>query len=50
MDYRREDVASWLASCAGCGMCEQSCPSHLPLSIIFTNVKQKVKEALKDAA
>ena len=47
--YRREDVAGWLASCAGCGMCEQSCPQHLPLSIIFTHVKQKVKETLDDA-
>ena len=47
--YRREDVAGWLASCAGCGMCEQSCPQHLPLSIIFTHVKQKVKETLESA-
>ena len=47
--YRREDVAGWLASCAGCGMCEQACPQHLPLSIIFTHVKQKVKETLEGA-
>jgi formate dehydrogenase subunit beta len=45
--FRREDVANWLASCAGCGMCEQACPKHLPLSIIFTHVKQKVKETLE---
>jgi len=44
--YRREDVAAWLASCAGCGMCEQSCPQHLPLSIIFTHVKQQLQQAL----
>jgi len=47
--YRREDVAAWMASCAGCGMCEQSCPQHLPLSIIFTHVKQKLVETLKSA-
>jgi formate dehydrogenase subunit beta len=47
--FRREDVANWLASCAGCGMCEQACPQHLPLSIIFTHVKQKVKETLEAA-
>ena len=47
--YRREDVAGWLASCAGCGMCEQSCPQHLPLSIIFTHVKQKLAETLEGA-
>jgi formate dehydrogenase subunit beta len=47
--YLREDVANWMASCAGCGMCEQACPQHLPLSIIFTHVKQKVKETLASA-
>ncbi len=48
--YDREDVAGWLASCAGCGMCEQACPQHLPLSIIFTHVKQKLAETLENAA
>jgi formate dehydrogenase subunit beta len=47
--YRREDVENWLASCAGCGMCEQSCPQHLPLSIIFSHVKQKLAETLESA-
>jgi predicted aldo/keto reductase-like oxidoreductase len=27
-------------------MCEQSCPQHLPLSIIFTHVKQQMEQAL----
>jgi predicted aldo/keto reductase-like oxidoreductase len=31
-------------------MCEQSCPQHLPLSIILTHVKQKVAEAMEAAA
>jgi formate dehydrogenase subunit beta len=44
--YNREDIAGWLASCAGCGMCEQSCPQNLPLSIIFSHVKQKLAESL----
>ncbi len=44
--YQRDDVVNWLVSCAGCGMCEQSCPQHLPLSIIFTHVKQKLMETL----
>ncbi len=44
--YRREDVITWLASCVGCGMCEQSCPKSLPLSIIFTHVKQQLEQAL----
>jgi formate dehydrogenase subunit beta len=47
--YNREDVAEWLAYCAGCGMCEQACPQHKPLSIIFTHVKQKLTDILKPA-
>jgi len=44
--YERQDVVNWLVDCAGCGMCEQSCPKHMPLSIIFTHVKQSLKETL----
>jgi formate dehydrogenase subunit beta len=40
--YERSEVINWLVSCAGCGMCEQSCPSHLPLSIIFTHIHQQL--------
>ncbi len=42
--YPREAVASWLVSCAGCGMCESSCPGHLPLAAIFANIRQQVDE------
>jgi len=42
--YERQDVIEWLVDCAGCGMCEQSCPKHLPLSIIFTHVKRSLEE------
>jgi formate dehydrogenase subunit beta len=44
--YERQDVVEWLVDCAGCGMCEQSCPKHMPLSIIFTHVKQSLEDAL----
>lgn len=44
--FLREDVANWLVSCAGCGMCEQACPNNLPLSIIFTHVRQEIEKAL----
>ncbi|MBU2527500.1 MAG: 4Fe-4S dicluster domain-containing protein, partial [Bacteroidetes bacterium] len=44
--FVKDEIANWLASCAGCGMCEQSCPQHLPLSIIFTHVKQQLQQAL----
>jgi len=42
--YERQDVMRWLISCAGCGMCEQSCPSHLPLSAIFGYIREQLKE------
>jgi CO dehydrogenase/acetyl-CoA synthase alpha subunit len=34
-EYIREDVMDWLLSCSECGICEQFCPKHLPLTIIF---------------
>ena len=40
--YLREDVMEWLVSCSGCGMCEQSCPRHLPLTIIFGHIQQQL--------
>ena len=42
--FARQDVARWLVSCAGCGMCEQSCPSRLPLTAIFTHLSQQLAE------
>lgn len=40
--YIRADVMRWLVSCAGCGMCEQSCPNHLPLSSIFGYIREQL--------
>lgn len=45
--YRREDIARWLVSCAGCGMCEQACPQNQPLSAIFGHVKARLLEELR---
>ena len=42
--YNRTDVMEWLISCAGCGMCEQSCPDHLPLSSIFGYIRENLKK------
>ena len=42
--YDRSDVVRWLVSCAGCGMCEQSCPSHLPLSAIFAHIRSQLAD------
>ncbi len=32
-----------VTSCAGCGMCESACPSHIPLTTIFRAVGQEVQ-------
>jgi formate dehydrogenase subunit beta len=40
--YQREDVMRWLVSCAGCGMCEQACSQHLPLSTIFGHIREQL--------
>jgi formate dehydrogenase (coenzyme F420) beta subunit len=47
--YDRSDVVRWLVSCSGCGMCEQSCPSHLPLSAIFAHIRSQLDQELESA-
>ena len=42
--YERSSVTRWLVSCAGCGMCEQSCPNHLPISMIFAHIRQQLAQ------
>lgn len=44
--YVRDDIARWMVSCAGCGMCEQICPKHLPLNAIFIHIRQQLAESL----
>jgi formate dehydrogenase subunit beta len=36
--YQPEDLASWVLSCVGCGMCEQACEQHTALHLIFARV------------
>jgi formate dehydrogenase subunit beta len=45
--YDREQVMQWMISCAGCGMCEQVCPNHLPLVTIFTNIRQHLIDSVE---
>ncbi|MGW8144203.1 MAG: Coenzyme F420 hydrogenase/dehydrogenase, beta subunit C-terminal domain [Anaerolineales bacterium] len=42
--YEREQVMQWVISCAGCGMCEQACPNHLPLVTVFANIRQQLDD------
>lgn len=46
--YDRTGVMRWLVSCAGCGMCEQACPGHLPTSVIFTHIRHLLAEQWED--
>jgi formate dehydrogenase (coenzyme F420) beta subunit len=43
----REDLVNWLLSCAGCGMCEQSCPQHQPLSAVFSHIRTQIEVELR---
>jgi len=42
--YLTSDIMRWMVSCAGCGMCEQACPQHQPLSIIFSHIQRQLAE------
>lgn len=42
--YARREVIHWLVSCSGCGMCEQFCPDHLPLSSIFGYIREQLNQ------
>jgi len=44
--YLLPDIRRWLASCDGCGMCEQACPNHHPLSAIFRHIKAQLDAEL----
>jgi formate dehydrogenase subunit beta len=40
--YDPTSVTQWLISCAGCGMCEQSCPKELPTAAIFAAIRRQL--------
>jgi formate dehydrogenase subunit beta len=42
--YQRQDVMRWLVSCAGCGMCEQTCANKIPLSAFFGHIRAILDE------
>jgi formate dehydrogenase subunit beta len=43
-DYDRNQIIHWLISCVGCGMCEQACPKHLPLSATFGYIRERLSQ------
>lgn len=42
--YQPEDIMRWMVSCAGCGMCEQVCPQHQPLNLIFSQIQRQLSQ------
>lgn len=42
--YQPEDIKRWMVSCAGCGMCEQVCPQHQPLNLIFSHIQRQLSK------
>jgi formate dehydrogenase subunit beta len=43
-DFIQKDMLAWLVSCSECGVCEQDCPRHLPLTIIFSFIRNQLAE------
>jgi formate dehydrogenase subunit beta len=39
-------VSRWLASCSGCGMCQQSCPNGVSLSRAITTLSHRIQNEL----
>lgn len=44
--YLKADVNQWMISCAGCGMCEQACPNHLPLVSFFSFIQGQLNQSV----
>lgn len=39
----RDAAIRWVVSCAGCGICEQNCPNHLPLVVILARIQKHLQ-------
>jgi formate dehydrogenase subunit beta len=40
-------LSRWLASCSGCGMCEEACPFGLPLATLVLAISHRVRAELQ---
>lgn len=38
------DFSRRLTSCSGCGMCEENCPSHIPMALIFSALSHRIRD------
>ncbi len=41
----REDLAAWLSTCGGCGMCEFECPDGFPLFSVILTLRKMLETA-----
>ncbi len=42
--YLLEEIVRWAEACAGCGMCDQVCPRHHPLSAFFSFLRDQLRQ------
>jgi CO dehydrogenase/acetyl-CoA synthase alpha subunit len=40
-------ISRWLASCTGCGMCEQKCKQEIPLSLLVNSLSHRICQELQ---
>lgn len=41
------NLGRWIASCAGCGMCEQACERDVPLTLLLSSLRHRIRRELK---
>jgi formate hydrogenlyase subunit 6/NADH:ubiquinone oxidoreductase subunit I len=44
--YLPDELATWVLSCVGCGMCEQACQQHTALHLIFSRVRDELEKTV----
>jgi Fe-S oxidoreductase len=37
-------LSRWLASCSGCGMCEEVCQRSVPLTLLVSALSHRIRE------
>jgi formate dehydrogenase subunit beta len=40
------DISRRLTSCSGCGMCEENCPSHIPMALLFSALSHRIRDEI----
>lgn len=40
-------ISRWLASCSGCGMCEEHCGNDVPLTLLISSLSHRIRGEMK---